>query len=75
MKNWKTTLFAILAVLPQVLKLFPNLVNPSILDAASIILGALGIGYAKDHNVTGGTVANTVSDASVVKETAKTDKP
>lgn len=71
MKNWKTSLFAVLAVLPQILKLYPQVINPVFVDSISIIFGAIGIGYAKDHNVTGGTVPNVPNDKDAVKETAK----
>lgn len=73
MKNWKTTLFAVLAVLPQILKLYPEIVNPVFVDTISIIFGAIGISYAKDHNVTGGTIPNVPNDASEVAQTAKKD--
>jgi hypothetical protein len=73
MKNWKTTIFAVLAVLPQILKLYPQFINPVFVDTISILFAALGIGYAKDHNVTGGNVSNIPNNASVLDETSKKD--
>ena len=56
MKNWKTTLFGIIAAVPIVLHLF-GIVIPT--DIASILaaIGTIGVGAtAKDSNVTGGTI-------------------
>jgi len=64
--NWKTTLAAVLAALPQVLGLL-NVLDPVLANKISIILIALGLLHAKDNNVTGGTVAQdggTLKDPS-----------
>ncbi len=60
MKNWKTTLFGVLAGLPMLLGgigvHFGHLGVVSV-DQAIGGVGALLLGFfAKDHNVTGGTV-------------------
>jgi hypothetical protein len=60
MKNWKTTASGALAALPQliglILPIFGVNVPPEILTATST-LGLFLIGlFAKDRNVTGGTV-------------------
>jgi hypothetical protein len=47
-------------------------------DWKQLVYAALiaGFGFlAKDYNVTGGTIPASNIDASVVKETTKTDKP
>ena len=56
--SWKTTLFGILAVLPQLWQLLmPSLNLPQpIVNAISGIMGAIAFYFAKDKNVTGGTV-------------------
>lgn len=57
MKNWKTSLFGILATVGLLIpSLVPN--NPTAESVSKIItaVGALGTGLtAKDNNVTGGT--------------------
>lgn len=56
MKSWKTTASGILAALPQVLVLFPQIGLP--MEAAQGIsaLGLFLIGlFSKDSDVTGGT--------------------
>lgn len=61
MKNWKTTIFGLIASLPVMLPMlgvphFGHLGNVTI-DQAVGGLGALLLGYfAKDRNVTGGTI-------------------
>ena len=53
MKNWKTTLFGILAALPQVLPLlFPKVITPAIATAMSVLFASAGLVQAKDHNAT-----------------------
>lgn len=74
-KNWKTTLSGIVILLLQVgPTLFPQYITPSVANVISGVAVALGLLAAKDSNVTGGTVANIPNDASVVKESAKSDK-
>ncbi|QTE37465.1 hypothetical protein J3L18_30945 [Mucilaginibacter gossypii] len=54
MKNWKTTLAAILAVLPQVLHLvFPNHVSENVATGVTTLFAAGGLAAAKDYNVSG----------------------
>jgi hypothetical protein len=66
MKNWKTTLFGILAALPALLHSvgvagFGHLGSVSI-DTAISSVGVLLLGwFAKDKNVTGGTTPNDVT--------------
>ena len=62
--NWKTTLAAILAALPQLLALL-NVIDPILANKISIILIALGLLHAKDNNVTGGTIPQ---DGGTVKD-------
>lgn len=58
MKNWKTTLFGVLAALPQLWQfLMPQLNMPQpVANAITGIMGAIAFYCAKDKNVTGGTV-------------------
>lgn len=54
MKNWKTSVAGILAVLPQVLHLlFPNFINDATANAISIVIAASGLVVSKDFNVSG----------------------
>jgi len=56
MKNWKTTLAAILAAAPQILHyLFPNTITLDVANVLSGLFVSLGLVAAKDNNVTGGT--------------------
>jgi hypothetical protein len=57
-KNWKTTLFGFLAVLPQAWQVIqPSLSMPQPLaNVITAIMGAVAFYFAKDRNVTGGTV-------------------
>jgi hypothetical protein len=54
MKNWKTSLGGIAALLSVVAKI----ANGHSLDATdfALVASAIGLLFAKDHNVTGGTV-------------------
>jgi len=73
--SWKTSLFGVLAVLPQVLPLlFPKFITPTIATAISVLFVAAGLTSAKDKAVTGGSIPNPVNDASVVATSAKVDK-
>lgn len=73
--SWKTSLFGILAVLPQVLPLlFPKIVTPTVATAISVLFVAAGLSQSKDRNVTGGTSLNPTNDASVVDKASKVDK-
>lgn len=69
--SWRTTLFALLAVLPQLLQLIPN-INPIIPTAVSMVFVALGLNAAKDKQVTGGTIVNQINDASAVAASSQT---
>ena len=56
MKNWKTTLAGVLAIIPGALHLaFPNVITVDVATAITTILVAFGLIAAKDGNVTGGT--------------------
>lgn len=71
--SWKTTVAAVLAVLPQVLVLvFPKFITTEVATALSILFGAIGLGVAKDSNVTGGTIVNATNDAKAVSASAGT---
>lgn len=56
-KSWKTTMFAVLAVLPQVAMLLGWLTLEQS-TAISIILASTGISLSKDHNVSGNPPIN-----------------
>jgi hypothetical protein len=58
MINWKTTLFGILMALPQCWQfLMPSMHLPDALaNLVTAIMGAIAFYFAKDKNVTGGTV-------------------
>jgi hypothetical protein len=55
MKNWKTTLTGIAAILAVVAKV---LADPTSLNASDVgaVIAGIGLLTAKDHNVTGGAV-------------------
>ena len=56
LKNWKTTVSGLLAALPQIVGLFGLPIPPAVLNGISAIgLFLIGL-FAKDSNVTGGTV-------------------
>jgi hypothetical protein len=57
MVNWKTTLFGLLGVLPQVWQVMaPNMHLPAALaNLVTAVMAAIAFYYAKDKNVTGGT--------------------
>lgn len=76
LKNWKTTLGGVFAIIIQGGPIFfPKYISHDMANAISAISVAAGLTQAKDHNVTGGTVLNSVNDASVVKSASKTDEP
>lgn len=79
MKNWKTSLTGLLIGVPVAidaliqaynLGTFSGKTGLELLVAVGLVL--LGL-FTKDHNVTGGTIVNSPSDSSVVKETTKKD--
>jgi hypothetical protein len=79
MRNWKTTSTGITMVVAGVAGIFFAVKNhqlsaEAITGGVGSILGGIGLISAKDYNVTGGTKPNVPNDASVVKETTKTDK-
>lgn len=54
MKNWKTTLAGILAVLLTAAHaVWPQIFTAELTTAINTVLIAIGLGYAKDHNVSG----------------------
>jgi hypothetical protein len=75
--NYKTTIIGLLGAVWVVVQ--PLISKGDFVfdrDWKQLIYAALVAGFgflAKDYNVTGGTVANVPSDASVVKETTKSD--
>ncbi len=74
MKNWKTSLSALVAIVIQFGPVVvPQYITPAIANTITGIATALGLFAAKDFNVTGGTTVNVPNDASVVKEATKTD--
>ena len=55
MKDWKTTLSGIAAILPQVLHaIYPTIVTSDVANGLSAFFAAIGLVAAKDSNVTGG---------------------
>jgi hypothetical protein len=60
MKNWKTTLAGVLALVVAVANAILNMLNGLPVDITSLlttIVAGLGLIAAKDSNVTGGTVS------------------
>lgn len=55
MKNWKTTLAGIVAVLPLLAQAIGHPISADVASAIQTIAVALGLFSAKDNNVTGGT--------------------
>ena len=60
MKNWKTTSAGILAIVGGVTGLVFSIIHKTITEASvtgciTTILGGVGLLFAKDFNVTGGT--------------------
>lgn len=68
--NWKTTSSGILLVIGSVAGLFfvPAITLPVIMTAATGTLGGVGLIFAKDGNVTGGTTPQTTEAQQRVKE-------
>lgn len=61
MKNWKTTVFGILAFVAFALP--PGILPPRVQDIVSGIAVAVGLGSAKDKDVTGaGSMARRVQE-------------
>ncbi len=57
-KNWKTTSLGITMIVGGILGLiFAPVTQASIMTSLTAILGGIGLIFAKDNNVTGGTVA------------------
>lgn len=57
LKNWKTTLAGVIAIVVQVGPvLLPKYITPTVANSISVIAGSMGVIAAKDGNVTGGTV-------------------
>jgi len=57
MLNWKTTLFGLLALLPPIIDAVTTVLPPKWAPILSAISGVIAFYFAKDKNVTGGTVA------------------
>lgn len=80
MKNWKTTSTGITMIVAAIVGFYFAYVNKQLNEAsitASVtsLLAGLGLVFAKDNNVTGGTVINVPNDASTVKDATKIDTP
>lgn len=57
MKNWKTSLSGLLAIVPVILHaLFPEVVTTEVAASITTVFVALGLMASKDHNVTGGNI-------------------
>lgn len=75
MKSWKTTVVGLLAAIWFAVQ--PIIAHGDFVferDYRSLIYAAIFAAFGfftKDSNVTGGTVVNSPSDASAVKESAK----
>lgn len=80
MNSWKTTSAGITMIVAGIVGGYfayknGQFTEPAIMAAVTSVLGGLGLIFAKDKNVTGGTVLNTNNDASIVKEAGKKDQP
>ena len=53
MKNWKTTLFGILAILPQILSAIGINLPQVLLNLVTAVAAAIAFYFAKDKDVTG----------------------
>jgi hypothetical protein len=58
MKSWKTTVGALIALLPSILAVFGVHIAPDMANGIVSVGAGLGLMAAKDANVTGGTVDN-----------------
>jgi hypothetical protein len=56
MKNWKTTLFGVLGAAAVGVSQYPDPTIAKIAVILAAVLPNLGLFFAKDKNVTGGTV-------------------
>jgi len=65
--NWKTTLAGAIAIFVQIGPvLFPKTITPRIANTISVIAVAVGLGVAKDANVTGvGATATTIEQDAI----------
>lgn len=68
--SWKTTSAGILLIIGSIGGLFfaPVITLPVIMTAATGTLGGIGLLFAKDSNVTGGTTASTPEAAHRVHQ-------
>lgn len=71
-KSWKTTSTGITMILGGLLGLFfsakSNTLNEATITGSSTaILGGVGLLFAKDNNVTGGTIVSANNDPDAVK--------
>ena len=56
LKNWKTTLAGLIALLIQIGPIVaPKIITQSVANEISLVAGALGLVVSKDGNVTGVT--------------------
>jgi hypothetical protein len=74
--SWRTSLWGILAILPQFAKpvqdyLEAEKVSPAILNIVSLFFAALCVLAAKDGKVTGGTIANSSPTEKPMQEEGK----
>lgn len=77
--SWKTTSAGITMIIAGAVGIYfaakNNVLNEgAITGAITSILGGVGLLFAKDKNVTGGTVINPTNDSSVVATSTKVDK-
>jgi hypothetical protein len=56
MKNWKTTVCGIIAFAPQILGIFTAIIPEPISKLILALAGIAAFYFAKDSDVTGGTV-------------------
>lgn len=76
MKNWKTTSTGITMLVAAIAGFYfawktGQLNEGTITGCITSFLGGIGLIFAKDNNVTGGTVVNQPNDVSVVKQSAQ----
>lgn len=79
MKNWKTTSTGIVMIAAGICGFYFAMLNKQLSEATitasmTSVLGGLGLIFAKDDNVTGGTIVNEPNDAKTVKSAAKVDQ-
>jgi len=79
MKNWKTTSTGITMIIAGIVGCYfawkNNQLNEgTVTGSVTSVLAGIGLIFAKDNNVTGGTVINVPNNAEAVKTSAKKDQ-